>query len=310
MLKYCHRPLNTTEGAVAAWFEIGAATQLDKWVLGTGRVDGCPFRENENCDPDFGKDCFDSFQESKSEYSGIDMRKRAAWWIFQGVMKVKSKFSSFCTILIEENVAKGFTVGEIVKDLGATPETGGNVGKWFSLAFGIASTPVLEDEYSKLGQYTHLSSGIGNKKPVTEVGRFFAQVPWLLDYNSTRIETIEHFKKAMRTKLAHAGHQWIELDGKHYCTLLATRDTLVEPDEDFYNGKMPKHGIWLHVPYYENIRECGLKLGNSSGAYPEKLVGGYPSCWFQMDLLYADGCFRPQVTQENTVGCINDAIKS
>ncbi|GKU07807.1 hypothetical protein FLAG1_06604 [Fusarium langsethiae] len=394
LLTYCDRLLNTTEGAVGAWFETGAAAQLDKWVLengsvnwlsdllrkvnrgaGTTRVDGCPYRENDNCHPDFGKDCFDYFRESESDSFGIDKRKRAAWWIFQGVIKVKSKFSALYTLLIEEGVTKSLTVNEIVKDLGGTPKTGEDVGKWLSLAFGIASslagpasTPLSiglgifgsalgaveyeqvdvkdtveatmeewlkasfykiedqlelafgavgsEDEYSKLDKLIRLASGIGNRKPVTAVGRFFAQAPWLLDYSSTRDETIEHFKKIMHTKLAHeaikaagwklfvslhsnsnekgcshiAGDQWIEVDGKHYCAYLAGDGRGDRPSEEYYNEKMPKHGLGLREPYYQNILECGLKRGKISDADGGKLVGGKPSCWFQMDLAYTGVC--------------------
>ncbi|GKU07228.1 unnamed protein product [Fusarium langsethiae] len=387
----------TTEGAVAAWFETGAAAQLDKWVLengsvnwlselmrkvnrgaGTARVDGCPYRENDNCNPDFGKNCFDYFEESASDYSGVDMRKRAAWWIFQGVIKVKSKFSALYTLLLEEGVTKSLTVNDIVKDLGATPETGEDVGKWLSLAFGIASSlagpasaPLSigfgilgdalgaveydkvdvkdtveatmeawlkasflkiedqlklafgavksKDQYSNLDKIIRFPSIIGStgfKGPVTEIGRFFAQAPWLLDYSATRDETIEHFKTTMNTKLAHeairaagwkltvslhrtdnkkrcshtAGDQWIEVDGKHYCAYLTGKSRGDKPSEKYYNEMMPKHGLGLRAPYYENILECGLKRGNISDADVGKLVGGKPSCWFQMDLAYTGVC--------------------
>jgi hypothetical protein len=89
-----------------------------------------------------------------------------------------------------------------------------------------------------------------------------------------------------------AGNQWFELEGKYYCAFLSKggATSAFYPSEDYYNKRMPKYGIGLREPYYQNILECGLKSGGSEDTDPGKLVAGYPSCWFQMDLIYIGPC--------------------
>ncbi|KAJ3518486.1 hypothetical protein NM208_g14498 [Fusarium decemcellulare] len=196
---------------------------------------------------------------------------------------------------------------------------------------GLAlGAPNSEDQFSELDKYIRLGSGYPNMLvPTTQVGKFFAQAPWLIDYDEVRDEEVDKFTDNLRQKLAHeaikaagwkltvishatsekecgnkVGHQWIKLDGNHYCTCLVRDDISLQPLEDFYNDKMAKYGLGNRVPYYENILECGLKLGTSEDADSGKLVGGYPSCWFQMDLAFTGWC-GPE-TQEDVVDCIND----
>ncbi|RSL54094.1 hypothetical protein CEP54_010082 [Fusarium duplospermum] len=407
MREYCDKKrLETPGGATQAWFQSGAAQELDKWVLkhgsarwlkhlaieinpglGSTEVDGCTVLEGTNCHPLGNKDCFDLYMDPRDE-----RLHRAAFWIFLGADRVKQKIDATHKLLINVSTVSESIIKEVVEDLGGTPDKGEDIGKWFSLALGAVSSfagigsgpvntglglvtglfssaigavdyeevdvaeslentmqawlkesilkldeqlglalgaPDSEDRFSELDKYIRLSSGHPNLAPATEVGKFFAQAPWLIDYDEVRNEEVRTFIDNLHKKLAHeaikaagwkltivshatsekkcgnrAGHQWIELDGKHYCACLTRGDISLQPSEDFYNKQMPKHGIGLRVPYYENILECGLKLGTSKDTDPGKLVGGYPSCWFQMDLAYVGWCVPD--TQEDVVECIKN----
>ncbi|KAF9765389.1 hypothetical protein IL306_002333 [Fusarium sp. DS 682] len=261
---------------------------------------------------------------------------RAAFWIFIGAKRIQQKIDAAHTFIHDTDVVGKLYIVDIVKDLGGSLQTA--LASWLNesllkleeqLALALGA-PDSEEEFKGLDKYIRLASGI--QTPVTQVGKFFAEGPWLMGLDEIRDDEKERWIHEMRKKLAHeaikaegyklliwdydqsekdcgnrAGNQWFEVDGKYYCAFLSKGGSTSAflPSEDYYNKKMPKHGIGLREPYYQNILECGLKSEDSKDVDPGKFVGGYPSCYFQMDLAYIGYCKWRQWADEEKEGVLH-----
>ena len=146
-------------------------------------------------------------------------------------------------------------------------------------------------------------------KAAHPIGKFLKEQPWLklLDKDEARLVDLpRRTAENLRTRMAHeavkasgyvlevnalagsakdcgskAGRQYLELNGKHYCTSLRKTGSRKEASEKFFNEILPKYGLGLRDAWYKNDLDCALRGGPKADHKKDELIGGWPVCFFE-----------------------------
>ncbi|KAF5658682.1 hypothetical protein FHETE_9747 [Fusarium heterosporum] len=152
--------LSTEAGADEVWEKTGASDELDRAIMGQwehetnwtynlahrltngkGRLDivGCTVFSTGCAVPE--PDCEKHFDMYGTLPDGTpDSVGRTAYWIFQAVKGMNSKFQMIYNALVEQTLLSNLLIGQMVEDFKGNEDQTGDVLKWLSVAMGLGST--------------------------------------------------------------------------------------------------------------------------------------------------------------------------
>ena len=83
--------------------------------------------------------CYD-FVDQANENGYQDWRMRDAYWIFQAVKGMHSKFGELHRLMIQDTLVAGFSISEMIDVFGGGEEDTSKALTWIAAAFGMGGT--------------------------------------------------------------------------------------------------------------------------------------------------------------------------